>query len=337
MIDLRSDAVTKLSLGMRQAMFEIEEGDDVMEGVDPTVYQLETYAAELLGKEEALLVATGTQGNLLSVLSHCQRGEEYVVAQQAHLYRWENQGTEIVGGVFPQPIEAEKDGTLDFEKMGAVIRQGHAAMTRLIALENTYHGKALPLSYLKKAADFARSQCLKVHIDGARLFNAAVACSIPAKELAQHCDSVTFCLSKSLGAPMGALICADKAFIERARQWRKIVGGRMRQAGVIAAAGLFALKNNIDRLAEDHQNAVDLGEGLMQIPNLQGKVHVHTNMVFVEVGQEGREIMPPFFRARGILIFGTEILRLVTHLNVSQSDVEQVIAVFKDFYANHKK
>lgn len=332
-IDLRSDTVTQPSHAMRQAMLQAEVGDDVM-GEDPTVNLLEEFAADLLGKESALFVATGTLGNLLSVLTHCQRGEEYIAGQQSHLYRWEAGGSSVLGGVSSQAIDFDENGTLDLEKVKRAIKPDdpHFAITKLLALENTHHGKALPFEYFKKAALFAQKHNLKLHLDGARLFNAAVSSHVEAKEIAHHFDSVTFCLSKGLGAPVGSLICSDKEFIKKARRLRKMVGGSMRQAGVVAAAGLFALQNNIHRLADDHRNAKLLGDGLMQIKNLQGKVKVNTNMVFVDVGPDGKEELPAFLKSRGILTFGGEIMRLVTHLDVSKEAVETVIEAFLAYF-----
>ena len=333
-IDLRSDTVTKPSLPMHQAIFNAEVGDDVM-GEDPTVNRLEAYAADLLGKEAALFVATGTQGNLLSVLSHCQRGDEYIAGQLSHLYRWEAGGSCVLGGVYPQPLDFEEDGSLDLEKVRKAIKpdDSHFAITKLLALENTHRGKALSIEYIKTASMFAKTHGLKFHLDGARLFNAAVASNVPAKEIALHFDSVTFCLSKGLGAPVGSLICSSKEFIAKARRLRKMVGGGMRQAGVIAAAGLFALEHNIERLVEDHQNAAYLAEGLRKLDPLQGKVRVHTNMVFVDVGVIGKTSMPDFFRSKNILIWGSESLRLVTHLDINQQDIETVLLAFSEFYS----
>lgn len=333
-IDLRSDTVTKPSQPMRQAIFNAEVGDDVM-GEDPTVNQLEAYAADLLGKEAALFVATGTQGNLLSVLSHCQRGEEFIAGHQSHLYRWEAGGSCVLGGVYPQPLDFEEDGTLSLDKVKQAIKpdDSHFAKTKLLALENTQGGKVLPLDYLKKASLFAKSHHLGFHLDGARLFNAAVASKISAKEIANLFDSVTFCLSKGLGAPVGSLICSNKDFISKARRLRKMIGGGMRQAGVIAAAGIYALKNNIDRLAEDHQNAKDLAEGLLQIDALQGKIRVNTNMVFIDVGSVGTTSMPAFLQSKGILILGSMVLRLVTHLDVNTIDIKRVVEAFKEFFS----
>lgn len=336
-IDLRSDTVTKPCLAMRQAIFDAQVGDDVM-GEDPTVNRLEELAAKMLGKEAALFVATGTQGNLLSVLSHCDRGHEYIAGQQSHLYRWEAGGSCVLGGVYPQPLDFESDGTLDLDKVKKLIKpdDSHFAITKLLTLENTQGGKILPLDYLSKASEFAKSYHLKTHLDGARLFNAAAALNISVKEMAKFFDSVTFCLSKGLGAPAGSLICADRLFIEKARRLRKMIGGGMRQAGILASAGLYAIENNISRLIEDHENAEHLGKELMKIDQLRDKVCVHTNMVFVDVGAIGKTDMPEFFKSKGILIFGTETLRLVTHLNVNFQDIEPVVRGFQEFYSSEK-
>lgn len=334
-IDLRSDTVTRPSDAMRQAICHAEVGDDVM-GDDPTVNKLEAYAAELLGKEAAVFVATGTQGNLISVLSHCQRGDEYLAGQQSHLYRWEAGGSCVLGGVYPQPLDFEADGTLDLEKVKKLIKPDdpHFVKTKLLALENTQGGKVLPMDYLSNAASFARSHHLSTHLDGARLFNAAVAINVPAKEIAKHFDSVSFCLSKGLGAPVGSLICSSHEIIKRARRLRKMVGGAMRQVGILAAAGQFALENNIERLAIDHQNAAYLAEKLNQLKPLDGKVQVHTNMIFIDVGVVGTNMLPDFLLSKGIVIFGGETLRLVTHMDVNKQDMETVLLAFKEFYSS---
>lgn len=334
-IDLRSDTVTQPSQRMREAMCSAEVGDDVM-GEDPTVNQLEAYAANLLGKPAALFVASGTQGNLLSVLSHCERGEEFIAGSASHLFKWEAGGSAVLGSVYPQPIDFENDGTLDLEKVKKAIKldDSHFAITKLLALENTQGGKALPLSYLKKASAFAKTHHLKTHLDGARVFNAAVALGISVKEIAGYFDSVTFCLSKGLGCPVGSLICADLAFIAKARRLRKMVGGSMRQAGILAAAGLFALEHNILRLGEDHQNAAYLAQKLSELEQLAGKVQVHTNMIFINAGVEGNTALPQFLLSRGIIIWGGDVLRLVTHLNVTQEDMDAVLSAFKDFYTS---
>jgi len=334
LIDLRSDTVTKPSAAMRQVIAAAEVGDDVF-GEDPTVNALEEYAAQLLDKEAALFVATGTQGNLLSVLSHCGRGDEYIAGQLSHVYRWEAGGSCVLGGVYPQPLDFEADGTLNLQLVEKFIKpnDAHFAKTKLLILENTQGGKVLPLTYLKEAAAFAKTHALKTHLDGARVFNASVALNIPIHEIAQYFDSVTFCLSKGLGAPVGSIICASKEFIAQARRQRKMIGGAMRQAGILAAAGLYVLKQNVERLAEDHDNAAYLAEQLTSIPSLQEKVQVFTNMVFVEVGDMSKDKLVTHLKQQGVLIFAGTTLRLVTHLDVNRQDMETVANAFRAFYA----
>lgn len=335
-IDLRSDTVSKPSQLMRKAMCAAEVGDDVM-GEDPTVNRLEADVARLLGTEAALFVATGTQGNLLSVMAHCGRGEEFIAGSGSHVYRWEAGGSAVLGSVYPQPIDFEPDGTLDLEKVKKAIKpeDSHFAITKLLALENTQGGKVLPLSYLKKASEFAKQHRLKRHLDGARVFNSAVALKIPVREIAQYFDSVTFCLSKGLGCPVGSLICGDSDFIAKARRLRKMVGGGMRQAGILAAAGLYALEHNVARLAEDHQNAAYLAQQLSELQELDEKVEAHTNMIFVHAGMQGHTALPQFLLSRGIVIWGGEPFRLVTHLDVTREDMDAVVSAFKDFYSSH--
>lgn len=334
-IDLRSDTVTQPSNFMREVMGTAQVGDDVI-GEDPTVNQLEAYAANLLGKESALFVTSGTQGNLLSVMSHCGRGEEFIAGSTSHLFKWEAGGSAALGGVYPHPIDFKNDGTLDLEKVKKAIKpdDSHFAITKLLAIENTQGGKVLPLSYLKQVSEFANAHHLKTHLDGARVFNAAVALGIPVKEIAVHFDSVTFCLSKGLGCPAGSLICADAVFIAKARRLRKMVGGSMRQAGILAAAGLFALKHHVTRLADDHQNASYLAQELSKLEPLQGNIQVHTNMIFINTGTEAHTALPQFLLSRGIIIWGGDVLRLVTHLNVNREDVDVVLLAFKEFYAS---
>ncbi len=337
LIDLRSDTVTQPSEEMRIAIYQAEVGDDVL-GEDPTVNQLESHAAKLLGKESALFVTSGTQGNLLSVMAHCGRGEEFIAGSASHLCKWEAGGASVLGGVCPHPIEFESNGSLDLEKVQKAIKpdDSHFAITRLLALENTQGGKVLPLGYLEEASDFAKRHQLKIHLDGARVFNAAVSLKVPIREIARHFDSVTFCLSKGLGAPAGSIICGDRPFIERARRLRKMVGSGMRQAGILAAAGLYALEHHIERLDEDHQNAAFLAQGLSQISHLHGKVEVYTNMVFIHIGPDGHEALAEFACSKGILIWVEETIRLVTHLNVSRSDMDAVILAFQEFYEGAK-
>lgn len=315
-VDLRSDTVTRPCAAMRHAMAAAEVGDDVY-GEDPTVNRLENACAERLGFEAGLFVASGTQSNLAALLTHCGRGDEYIAGQMAHTYRFEGGGAAVFGGIQPQPVPFEDDGTLDLEAVAAAIKPDdfHFARTRLLCLENTQAGKALPLPYLARAAVFAEREGLALHLDGARLFNAAIAEGVPAAEIAGHFNTVSVCLSKGLGAPVGSVLCGSAAFIDEARRWRKVLGGGMRQAGVLAAAGLHALQHNVERLGEDHQRARALASALAS----HGlNVTCHTNMVFVEDVPTAR--MVQVMDAAGVLVSGS---RWVVHLDVDDADIER--------------
>lgn len=330
-IDLRSDTVTKPMDAMRQAMLKAEVGDDVY-GEDPTVNSLQELAAEMAGKEAGLFVPTGTQGNLLAILAHCQRGEEYIAGQQAHCYRYEAGGAAVFGGVQPQPIEFEEDGRLDLVKVAAMIKPAddHFAITRLLCLENTQGGRVLPLDYQGEAAALAREYGLKLHLDGARVFNAAVRQQVPLSGITCYYDSISFCLSKGLGAPAGSILVGSREFIDRAHRWRKMAGGGMRQVGILAAAGIYALKHNLVRLAEDHQNARQLAEGLSKIKGLAVELDkVETNMVFVAMAAERQPQLIDFLKERGILVGGYGQLRLVTHHDIEADDVPVVVEAFE--------
>jgi threonine aldolase len=334
-IDLRSDTVTKPTPGMRAAMLEAEVGDDVYRE-DPTVNRLEEVAADLLGKEKAIFCSSGTQGNLLAVFGHCQRGDECIVGQNAHTYLHEGGGAAALASIHPQPLDFEPDGTLDLEKIAALIKPDdvHFARTKLICLENTQNGRALPLEYLEKARSFASTRHLSLHLDGARIFNAAVKQNVHVGEIAKHFDSVSFCLSKGLGAPAGSLLCGKSDFIADARRWRKVLGGGMRQVGILAAAGLYALENNVDRLSEDHANAALLNSGLAEIEELAvDSDSAQTNMVFVDLGATDPVALGDFLRQRGILIRSSKKTRLVTHLGISKDDVLSVVTAFKSYFA----
>ena len=265
-IDLRSDTVTQPSAGMLDAMATAVTGDDVY-GEDPTVNRLEAELARRLGFAAALFVPSGTMSNLLGLMAHCERGEEYIVGQQAHTYKYEAGGAAVLGSIQPQPLDVQADGSLDLAQVAAAIKPDdfHFARTRLLALENTMQGKVLPLSYLAQARAFTREHGLALHLDGARLYNAAVKLSVDAREITQHFDSVSVCLSKGLGAPVGSVLCGSPELIAKARRLRKMVGGGMRQAGILAAAGLYALDNNVQRLADDHANAHYLADGLRAV------------------------------------------------------------------------
>jgi threonine aldolase len=338
-IDLRSDTVTRPTPGMRAAMAAAEVGDDVY-GEDPTVNRLEAHAAAMLGKEAALFVPSGTQSNLLGVMSHCERGDEYIVGQQAHTYKYEGGGAAVLGSIQPQPLDLESDGTLDLERVASAIKpdDSHFAVTRLLCLENTQGGKALPLDYFGRAHAFAHERGLGLHLDGARVFNAVVKQRVPVREIAQHFDTVSVCLSKGLGAPVGSVLCGSRDHIAKARRWRKVLGGGMRQAGVLAAAGLYALEHHVERLAEDHDNARALAEGLSGLPEVQVDPRaVQTNMVFMSLAPERADALRGFLRARNILLGGGTPIRLVTHLDVTAADVKAVVQAVAEFLRSERQ
>ncbi|KAB2890614.1 MAG: low-specificity L-threonine aldolase [Desulfobulbaceae bacterium] len=332
-IDLRSDTVTRPTPAMRKAMAAAEVGDDVY-GDDPTVNRLEAVAAERLGFEAALFTGSGTQANLVSLMSHCSRGEEYIVGQQAHTYKYEGGGAAVLGSIQPQPLDLEPDGTLDLERVARAIKPDdfHFARTRLLCLENTQGGKVLPLDYLKRAGTFARAKKLRLHLDGARIFNAAVKLEVDVRELTAPFDSVSVCLSKGLGAPVGSVVCGGRDFIREARRWRKVCGGGMRQAGILAAAGLHALDNHVERLADDHHNALQLAGGLQRFEQLQvDMAKVQTNMVFVDLDGDLCRDLAAHLQAAGILISPGQPLRLVTHLDIRSRDIATVLKAVGNF------
>jgi threonine aldolase len=338
-IDLRSDTVTRPSKAMRRAMAAAEVGDDVF-GEDPTINQLEERAAGRLGKQAALFATSGTQSNLLALLSHCERGEEYIVGQLAHTYKYEAGGAAVLGSIQPQPLDFEPDGTLDLAKVRAAIKPDdyHFARTRLLCLENTNSGRVLPMDYLQDAGRLARKHGLSLHLDGARIFNAAVKLGVSVTTLAEPFDSVSVCLSKGLGAPVGSVLCGSRELIARARRWRKMVGGGMRQAGILAAAGLIALEENVSRLAEDHANAQLLARGLMEIEGVTlDPDRVQTNMVFITINEDRATAFNGYLKERGILVLGQCSYRLVTHLNVSRDDIQRVVAAVNDFFRNGRR
>jgi threonine aldolase len=315
-------------------MMSAEVGDDVY-GEDPTVNRLESLAADMLGTEAAIYVSSGTQSNLLGIMSHCQRGDEYIVAQNAHTYRYEGGGAAVLGSIQPQPLDTAEDGTFDLGKVAENIKSDdfHFARTRLLCLENTTGGKVLPLSYIEAAAKLAKIHDLGFHLDGARIFNAAVSLKVDIQEISRHFDSISVCLSKGLGAPIGSVLCGTKELIDRARRQRKMLGGGMRQAGFIAAAGIYALENHINRLEKDHQNARELAEGLSLIKALSIKPDAaKTNMIFVPFGVEESNRLAAFLKEKGILISGRGALRLVTHLDISRQDIQTVIQAFESYF-----
>ena len=331
-IDLRSDTVTRPTAAMRAAMAAAPVGDDVY-GEDPTVNRLQELAAERLGMEAALFVPSGTQSNLLAIMAHCNRGDEYIAGQSAHCYRFEGGGAAVLGSVQPQPLEFEPDGTLDLAKVAALVKPDdpHFARTRLLCLENTQGGTVLPLAYLAQARQFTRDNGLALHLDGARLANAAVRLGVGLREISQQFDSVSLCLSKGLGAPVGSVLAGDRELIATARRWRKVLGGGMRQAGILAAAGLLALEEGMEQLAQDHDNARRLADGLAELGLPVDPAAVQTNMVFVPLPPSTAAELTAFLRERGILVAGREALRLVTHRDVTAPDIDRVIAAWGEF------
>jgi len=338
-IDLRSDTVTKPTPAMRAAMAQAELGDDVY-GEDPTVNRLQALAADMLGTEASLFAASGTQSNLLGVMSQCERGDEYIVGQGAHTYRFEGGGAAVLGSIQPQPIDFQEDGTLDLHEVARNIKpiDFHFARTRLFCLENTQEGKVLPLDYLARASSLAKQNRLSIHLDGARVFNAAVKLKVPVREITRHFDTISFCLSKGLGAPVGSVLCGAREVIDKARRWRKVLGGGMRQAGILAAAGIYALTHHVDRLAQDHENARFLAEGLARIEELKlDPSKVQTNMIFFTLEPSRFKSLQAYLKERGILISGREKIRLVTHLDVSTDDVQVAINSFKDYFSHQRR
>jgi threonine aldolase len=342
-IDLRSDTVTKPTPAMRKAMAEAEVGDDVY-GEDPSVNRLEAMVAEMLGKEAAVFVSSGTMGNLVSVLSHCGRGDEMILGDRAHIFRSEQGGAAALGGIQPHTLPNQPDGTLDLHQIDAAIRSDneHFPITKLICLENTHNfcgGRVLPVTYMDAVGELAHTRGLQLHVDGARLWNAAVALDVSPARLVQQADSVSVCLSKGLGAPVGSVVAGRGEFIRRARRNRKVVGGSMRQAGVIAAAGIVAITEMVERLADDHANAKQLAHGLAQIDGIQvDPEEVETNLVFFELTREN--ITPAQLSAalarRGVLMnpAGGRRLRAALNHHVSAADVETTLAAIQTVLAD---
>ena len=337
-IDLRSDTVTRPTAAMRTAMLQAPLGDDVF-GDDPTVNALQDKIATMLGKEAALFMPSGTQSNLSALMAHCQRGDEYLVGQGAHTYRYEAGGGAVLGSIQPQPIANQPDGSLALADIEAAIKpdDAHFARTRLLCLENTFGGNVLSIDYLRQATDLARRHGLATHLDGARLFNAAVALAAggdaraKAKEMAQLFDSVSVCFSKGLGAPVGSALVGSRELIARAHRVRKMLGGGLRQAGVLAAAALHALDHHIDRLAQDHAHARQLADGLRGLGGV-ANAPAHTNMVFVDLasGSGSRQDTVGRLREQGLLCTGLYKLRLVTHLDVSASHIDRAVRILRE-------
>jgi len=343
-VDLRSDTVTRPTAAMRAAILAAPLGDDVF-GDDPSVNALQDKIAALLGFEAALFVPSGTQSNLCAVLGHCQRGDEYIVGQQAHCYRWEGGGAAVMGSVQPQPLGHQQDGALALADIEAAIKPDdpHFARTRLLALENTLGGKLLPFDYVQAATELARSRGLARHLDGARLFNAAVAQAGllgtdpmgEAARIAQCFDSVSVCFSKGLGAPVGSALCGSAGFIARARRIRKMAGGAMRQAGMLAAAASWALDHHVARLAHDHALAQRLADALQGIPELRVEPP-QTNILFVDLADVAKsrgDALIAHLKAQGVLATGLYRLRFVTHLDVDQAGVDRAAAAVRQFFS----
>ena len=374
MTDFRSDTVTRPTAAMRTAIATAEVGDDVFAD-DPTVNRLQASAAQMLGFEDALFASSGTQTNLLALLSHCERGDEAIVGQQWHTYKWEAGGMAVLGSIQPQPLEHAPDGTIPLAAIEAAIKpdDAHFAITRLVVMENTTGGKVLPMDYLREMRTLATSRGLATHLDGARLFNAAVEVTrrrragirdgagpdsaqaarvrdgdVPlepravAREICANFDSVSVCLSKGLGAPVGSLLLGSKPLIARARRWRKMLGGGMRQAGMIADGGLHALENHLDRLADDHANATRLAEGLIALGRQHGGLQAdlpQTNIVFVKVDDAIAQAFADHLAAHGVRTTGSVgrygsglVQRWVTHLDVTHHDVDAALAIAAGFF-----
>lgn len=333
-MDFRSDTVTRPTPAMREAMANAIVGDDVY-GDDPTVNELEAFAAKEAGFEAALFTTSGTQANLLGLMAHCERGDEYLCGQQAHNYRYEAGGAAVLGSIQPQPIENNPDGTLPFDKLTAAIKpdDSHFARTKLLSLENTINGKVLPLSYLQEARAFVDKHNLKLHLDGARVYNAATALDVPVRDIAQYFDSMTICLSKGLGAPVGSLLLGSKEYIAKARRLRKMVGGGMRQAGILAAAGKLALTEQVAQLKVDHANAKALAQGLSELSGVHvNPDFVQTNIVFAKL-DDGIDIdaIAQKLAKESIIITPGNPIRFVTHKDISRQDIDLFLEKLRFF------
>ena len=333
-IDLRSDTVTQPTDAMRAVMASAPVGDDVY-GEDPAVNALQERLAHALGFEAALFVPSGTQSNLLALMAHCARGDEYLVGMEAHTYKFEGGGAAVLGSIQPQPIPQADDGTLPLDAVARAIKpiDPHFARTKLLCLENTWHGRPLPLDYLKAARAFTRERNLGMHLDGARLFNAAVATAHPAREIAQCFDSVSVCFSKGLGAPVGSVLCGSQKLVSDAQRWRKVCGGGWRQAGMLAAACEYALDHHVGRLADDHARAAKLADGLRGLPGLTVAAQ-HTNMVFIEVPPDRLAAFKAHIEQHGIRMSIGYLpqIRMVTHLDIDDAGVGRTVAAFRAFF-----
>lgn len=335
MFDFRSDTVTQPTAAMRKAMATAEVGDDVY-GDDPTVNKLEAMAAERYGFDAAIFCSSGTQANLLAIMAHCQRGDEYICGQNAHNYRWEGGGAAVLGSVQPQPIANEPDGSICLQAIRDNIKpdDDHHAKTKLLSLENTIGGKVLPLEYLAQAQALAFEHGLRIHLDGARVFNAAIKLNVDVNEITQYFDSVSICLSKGLAAPVGSLLLGSTSLIRTARRWRKMLGGGMRQAGILAAAGILALDEQVDKLAIDHENTQYLAQQLLTLPEFTFDLDsVQTNMIFTQYSGEDGKALSAYLRTKGIIISASNAIRFVVHQDISVAAIDLLIAEIKHFHS----
>ncbi|MBA2653307.1 MAG: low-specificity L-threonine aldolase [Tatlockia sp.] len=337
LIDLRSDTVTKPSQAMLAAMMNAKLGDDVY-GEDPSVLELEELIAARAEMEAAVFAPSGTQSNLIGLMAHCERGDEYIVGQSAHTYMYEGGGAAVLGSIQPQPIDFAEDGSLPLEKIRLAIKpiDDHFPRTKLLCLENTTAGKVLPLSYLKNMKSFCDENKLSNHLDGARVFNASVKLGINLKEISKNFDSISVCLSKGLGAPVGSVLCGSFELIKKARRWRKVLGGGMRQSGVLAAAGIYALQNNVNRLGEDHENAEYLAKAMAELDELEVDLAALQTNIFYFKAKKNYSELQKHLQDKGIIMpqkaRKSGLVRCVTHLDVSRDELSRVIKEIKLFY-----
>lgn len=331
-LDLRSDTVTRPSAAMRAAMNAADVGDDVY-GDDPTVNRLQEYAADLFGFEDAVFAPSGTQSNLLALLVHCGRGDEYLVGQEAHTYRYEGGGAAVLGSIQPQPIINQADGSIALADIESYIKPDdfHFARTKLLALENTINGRVLPMDYVQQATTLAHDKGLSTHLDGARVCNAAVKLGVSPRDITRGFDSVSVCLSKGLGAPVGSVLLGSRPLIKEAKRWRKMLGGGMRQAGIIAAGGLYALEHNIPRLAEDHDNAAYFAGELAKMKGLKVS-EPQTNIFYVDIPQFVLKGLGDVLELTRIRMSLGPRTRIVTHMDATRDDIDRAITVFGDFF-----
>ncbi len=337
-IDFRSDTVTLPSEAMKEKMLPALLGDDVY-GEDTTVNALQAYAADLFEKQAALFFPSGTQSNLVATLAHCERGEEIIIGRNYHIYSHEAQGASVLGGVAFWPVDTNEQGGLSVDDVKKSIKadDSHYPVSKLLCLENTVSGQVQSLALIRELSGLAKEHGLRVHLDGARIFNAFVHSQIPLSELTQSCDSVSICLSKGLGAPVGSLLLGEQTLINKAKRLRKMLGGGMRQAGLLAACGLYALQHNIQRLEQDHQHAKQLAVGLAEIPELKVNYATNqTNMVFLDCPEACRTALQAHLRSRGILMDSlNENTRIVCHLDISEENIRQTLDAFKSFFTGH--